>query len=162
MTIRIVITGGTIDKEYNPLNGELIFTKSHLPEILKQANNTLKIKMQTIFLKDSLEITPVDRKKIILACEAAKEKLIVITHGTDTMTDTALALAKASKNKVIVLTGAMIPYSFNNSDALFNLGCAITAVQCLEPGVYITMNGQIFSANNVKKNTDLGQFHAIK
>jgi L-asparaginase len=162
MAIKILITGGTIDKMYNHLNGELIFTKSNLPEMLKQARCTLKVKMQTLLLKDSLDMNDDDREKILRACRNCTEDKIVITHGTDTMPETAKVLGKGIKNKTIVLLGAMIPYSFGNSDALFNLGCAISAVQCLQQGVYISMNGNIFSCDNVKKNKEKGEFCTLK
>jgi L-asparaginase len=155
MTIKIFNTGGTIDKVYNHLDGELIFTKSNIAEILKQTRCTLKIKTQTLLLKDSLEMTNDDRKKILQACKKCTEDKIVITHGTDTMPETAKVLGKNIKNKTIVLLGAMIPYSFGNSDALFNLGTALSAVQLLPCGTYITMNGKIFSWDDVKKNKDI-------
>jgi len=162
MAIKIIITGGTIDKVYNHLNGELIFTESNVPEMLKQARSTLKVKTQTLFLKDSLDMTDNDREKILRACKNCTENQIVITHGTDTMPETAKALGSAIKNKTIVLLGAMIPHSFGNSDALFNLGCALSAVQFLQQGVYISMNGKIFSCDNVRKDKSKGEFCSLK
>lgn len=164
MAIKLLITGGTIDSVYNHLNGKLNYTrnKSSVPEMLKQARCTLQIKIQTLFLKDSLDITDSDREKILRACKNCSEDKIVITHGTDTMTETAKALGEIIKNKTIVLLGAMTPYSFGNSDALFNLGGALSVVQFLRPGVYIAMNGKIFSCDNVRKDREKGEFCAIK
>jgi len=162
MAIRILITGGTIDKEYNQLNGELIFTKSHLPEMLKQAKCKVAIELETVVLKDSLYMDDSDREKILQRCKDCKEDKIVITHGTDTMIETAKVVGGGNiKNKTIVLLGAMVPYTFGNSDALFNLGCAIAAVQFLPKGVYITMNGKIFSWDNVRKNKKIGEFEKL-
>ena len=158
MTIRILITGGTIDKQYNELNGELIFTQSAVEEMLAQGKANLDISYETVMLKDSLELTDDDRQKILAACLACDESQIVITHGTDTMVETSQVLAAGIKDKTIVLLGAMVPYQFKNSDALFNLGCAMAAVQTLVNGVYITMNGKIFSYDEVIKNRELGEF----
>ena len=158
MTIRILITGGTIDKQYNELNGELIFTQSAVKEMLAQGKANLDISYETVMLKDSLELTDDDRQKILAACLACDESQIVITHGTDTMVETSQVLAAGIKDKTIVLLGAMVPYQFKNSDALFNLGCAIAAVQTLGNGVYITMNGKIFNYDEVIKNRELGEF----
>jgi len=158
MTIRILITGGTIDKQYNELNGELIFTQSAVKEMLAQGKANLDISYETVMLKDSLELTDDDRQKILAACLACDESQIVITHGTDTMVETSQVLAAGIKDKTIVLLGAMVPYQFKNSDALFNLGCAIAAVQTLVNGVYITMNGKIFNYDEVIKNRELGEF----
>jgi len=164
MAIKIIITGGTIDSVYNPLNGKLNYSKgkSSVPEMLKQARCTLKVKTQALFMKDSLDISDDDREKILRACKNCTEDKIVITHGTDTMTETAKALGKSVKNKTIVLLGSMVPYSFGNSDALFNIGCALSAVQFLQHGVYISMNGKIFSCDNVKKDKSKGEFCSLK
>jgi len=161
MAIKILITGGTIDKEYDELNGELIFTKSHLPKILKEARCKIDIELKTVMLKDSLFTTDSDRKEILQNCKNCEEDKIIITHGTDTMPETAKVLGENIKDKTIVLLGAMIPYVFSGSDALFNLGCAVSAVQILPKGVYITMNGKIFSWDNIKKNKEIGEFENL-
>jgi len=156
--IRILVTGGTLDKEYNQLNGELVFTKTHLTDILRQAKCTVDVVIETVMLKDSLFMMNEDRELILSRVLAAPEDKIVITHGTDTMPKTAHLLGSAATGKTVVLVGAMIPYSFVNSDALFNLGCAFSAVQLLSPGAYITMNGKVFAGDNVRKNRDKGEF----
>ena len=161
MTIRIFITGGTFDKEYNELNGELFFKDSHLPEMLKLGRCKTRVEIRTLMMIDSLGMTDGDRELIAWQCEAAQENKIVITHGTDTMTDTAKILAEKIKNKTIVLTGAMIPYKFGSSDGLFNLGSAMAFVQTLPNGVYIVMNGRYFNWNNVRKNKQTGQFEEL-
>lgn len=160
MTIRLLITGGTIDKQYNEIDGELIFTQSGVKEMLAQGRAKLDISYETVMLKDSLEMDDNDRQKILTSCLACNESQIVITHGTDTMVETSQVLAATIKDKTIVLLGAMVPYQFKYSDALFNLGCAITAVQTLKNGVYITMNGKIFNYDEVIKNKDLGEFQS--
>lgn len=159
--IQIFITGGTLDKHYNELSGELSFPETHLPAMLKQARCTAQIDMQQLMLKDSLEMTDSDREEIKQNCIATKAQQIIITHGTDTMVETAKHLALLVKDKTIVLVGAMIPYTINNSDALFNLGCAITAVQLLPADIYITMNGKIFAWDKVVKDTQVGEFRAL-
>lgn len=156
--IRLIVTGGTIDKAYNELDGSLCFPSSHVTEMLKQARCRLSIELQQLMLKDSLDMTHEDRELIISACQLAEEKKIVITHGTDTMVDTARVLAQSEKSKVIVLTGAMIPYKLGYSDALFNLGTALAAIQTLPDGVYIAMNGSIFRWDEVVKDKQLGEF----
>lgn len=157
--IRIFITGGTLDKRYNELNGELYFAHTHVPEMLQQARCTLPVVTEQLLLKDSLEMTDDDRKKIERACLAAAEDKIIITHGTDTMADTARHIAPSlAQHKTVVLFGAMIPFSIGGSDALFNFGCALMAVQILEPGVYVTMNGQAFPWDNVQKLKEQGRF----
>lgn len=161
MRIQVFITGGTFDKEYNELNGSLYFKETHLHEMLKLGRSNLDLSIETLMMKDSLEFTDEDRKKIADACLKTNEDKICITHGTDTMTLTASYLAKHNKNKTIVLTGAMVPYKFGSSDGLFNLGSALAFVQVLPKGVYIAMNGKIFEANKVQKNKDKGEFEAI-
>ena len=161
MTIKLLLTGGTIDKHYHERTGELGFKHSHIDAMLQQARCQLDIAIQTVVFKDSLEMTAADRQKILHACQNSTENRIVITHGTDTMVETAHTLAPLSKNKTIVLLGAMIPYTLKNSDSLFNLGTAVAAVQCLAAGVYITMNGKIFHWDQVQKNRQLGQFEPI-
>ncbi len=159
--IKLLITGGTIDKCYNELTGELYFTQSHLPEMLKQGHCNTHIILETLMLKDSLEMTKIDRDVILHACQQSTQSLIIITHGTDTMTLTAKHLAMKIKDKTIVLLGAMVPYVFKQSDSLFNLGSAITAVQCLSAGVYITMNGKVFPWDQVVKNKQQGMFVSV-
>jgi L-asparaginase len=160
MMIKLLITGGTIDKQYDELNGELIFTQSCVEDMLAQGRAKLDISPETVMLKDSLDMDDNDRQQILKACLACDESQIVITHGTDTVVETSQVLAAEIKNKTIVLLGAMVPYQFKQSDALFNLGCAIAAVQTLENGVYITMNGRIFNYDEVIKNKDLGEFQS--
>jgi len=158
MVIRIFITGGTFDKEYNELTGELFFKDSHLPEMLKLGRCKTEVEIRTLMMIDSLNMTPGDRELIMRQCQGAQEDKIVITHGTDTMADTAKILAESIKNKTIVITGAMIPYKFGSSDGLFNLGSALALVNTLPNGVYIAMNGRYFTWNNVRKNKKTGQF----
>jgi L-asparaginase len=160
-TIRILITGGTIDKEYDPLTGELTFPKSHLSNMLNQVRCRASYVLEEVMLKDSLQMRSEDREEILKKCADCLENRIIITHGTDTMVETAQLLGKNVKGKTVVLVGAMIPYVFGASDALFNLGCAFSAVQALQQGVYITMNGKIFSWNNVRKNKESGEFEEL-
>lgn len=159
--LRILITGGTIDKEYDPLTGELTFPKSHLSNMLNQVRCKVKFVLEEVMLKDSLQMTSEDREEILKKCIDCLENKIIITHGTDTMVETARVLSKNVRGKTIVLVGAMIPYAFGASDALFNLGCAFSAVQALPEGVYITMNGKIFTWDNVRKNQESGEFEEI-
>jgi L-asparaginase len=161
MAIRIFITGGTFDKEYNELNGSLYFKDTHLPEMLKLGRSKVDVDIRTLMMIDSLAMTNDDRQLIIHQCKNTEEDKIIITHGTDTMTDTAELLAKELTNKTIVLTGAMIPYKFGSSDGLFNLGSSIAFVQTLPAGVYVVMNGQYFKAGKVKKNKQTGSFEAV-
>ena len=159
--ITVFITGGTFDKEYNELNGSLYFKETHLNEMLLLGRSKLILTTQTLMMKDSLEFNAGDRELIANSCNASSADKIVITHGTDTMTETALYLQKTCQGKTIVLTGAMVPYKFGSSDGLFNLGSALAFVQVLPVGVYIAMNGKYFEAGKVKKNTDKGEFIAI-
>jgi L-asparaginase len=160
--MKILITGGTLDKQYNPLNGELVFNQSSVMDMLAQSRNTLEINIDTLMLKDSLAMNDDDRMHLLQACNDCADKHIIITHGTDTMVASAHTIAaQLMPNKTVVLLGAMIPYQFRGSDALFNLGCAMAAVQILPPGVYITMNGQVFDYREVQKNRTLGEFVAI-
>lgn len=161
MAIRIFITGGTFDKAYNELSGKLFFGDSHLPEMLELGRCKLDVEVRTLMMVDSLEMTDEDRQIIITNCEKSEEDKIVITHGTDTMAETAKAIAARIKNKTIVITGAMVPYKFGSSDGLFNLGSALAFVQTLPPGVYISMNGKYFHADNVRKNKELGLFEEL-
>ena len=161
MKIKILLTGGTIDKEYDKIHGQLVFTKSHIREMLEQARCRLDLSMEVHMLKDSLQMDMKDRQDIADKCSGFVESKVVIVHGTDTMIETAALLAEQVKRKTIVLFGAMIPYSFGNSDALFNLGTALAAVQSLPEGIYITMNGIIFPHDNVRKNREEGHFEAL-
>lgn len=162
MTVKILLTGGTIDKDYDKIQGELVLTKSHIHQMLEQARCRLEISVISHILKDSLLMDDADRQLILEKCLGFSESRIVIIHGTDTMVETAEVLDRRIKNKTIVLFGAMIPYSFGNSDALFNFGTALAAVQCLPFGVYIAMNGIVFPCSNVKKNREEGHFEFIK
>lgn len=160
--IRLFVTGGTFDKEYDEIRGTLFFADTHLPEMLALGRCKVEVKVRTLMMIDSLEMTDADRDLIAHNCNEVSERYIVVTHGTDTMVDTARVLADKVEGKTIVLTGAMIPIAFGSSDGLFNLGGAIAAVQALSPGVWITMNGRIFSWNNVRKNWSAGVFEAIE
>jgi len=158
MKIKLLITGGTIDKVYNELTGGLTFNTSHLDEMLNRGRSMVDTLSEVLFLKDSLEMTDADRALILDKCQLCDEQYVLITHGTDTMVDTAKLLGEEIKDKTVVLFGAMIPYSINHSDALFNLGVALSAVQNKENGVYIAMNGQVFDWDNVHKDMDKGLF----
>jgi len=158
VTIRIIITGGTFDKHYDEIRGSLTFKDSHLPEILKFVRCTVPIEVELNQLIDSLDMHTSNRLRVLESCRRASEERIVITHGTDTMVETDVVLGEAGLAKTVVLTGAMVPYIFNNSDAVFNLGCALTAVQLLPHGVYIAMNGRVFGWDRVRKNRELGVF----
>lgn len=162
MTIKILVTGGTFDKEYNPLTGQLYFNHSHILEMLRLGRSRLHIDIKTIMMMDSLSMTEEDRKKIVEECRAAKEEKILITHGTDTMSETVKLLGQSITNKTIILTGAMVPYAFGSSDGLFNLGSALAFLQTLPHGVYISMNGKCFTWDNVRKNKQIGLFEEIK
>lgn len=159
--MRIIATGGTFDKQYDELRGELTFKDSHLATILQQARITVPLTLEINQLIDSLHMQEANRQHILAACRAAPEPQIVVIHGTDTMAVTARVLGGAALAKTIVLTGAMIPYAVHGSDALFNLGFACAAAQLLPPGVYIAMNGQTFAWDQVRKNTQTGRFEAI-
>ena len=160
--IQILITGGTFDKGYNHIKGDLFFEKTHLPEMLKRSKCRLNVKIKTLMMIDSLEMTENDIEKIIDECIKSASKRIVITHGTDTMVHTASKIASKINDKTIVLTGAMIPYAFgSSSDGFFNLGSALSFVQTLKKGVYIAMNGQYFDYNNVIKDKEKAYFKTI-
>jgi L-asparaginase len=161
MSIRIFVTGGTFDKEYNELNGQLYFKDSHLPEMLELGRCLVPVDIRTLMMIDSLEMSEIDRDLIARHCAEADENHIIITHGTDTMTETAKVLMQKVPGKTIVITGAMIPYKFGSSDGLFNLGSAMAFVQTLDPGVYVAMNGRCFNADNVRKNKETGVFEVI-
>ena len=162
-SIRVLVTGGTFDKEYNELTGSLFFKDTHLPEMLRLGRSRVEVAIETLMMIDSLEMTAADRARIVDECGRAAEARILVTHGTDTMVDTAAALAAAGSvaGKTIVLTGAMIPYAFGSSDGLFNLGSALSFVQALPPGVYVAMNGRCFDWDRVRKNRETGTFEAV-
>jgi L-asparaginase len=161
MSIRIFVTGGTFDKEYNELNGQLFFKDTHLAEMLSLGRNLVPVNIRTLMMIDSLEMTDMDRELIVRHCAEADETRIVITHGTDTMAETARVLSEQLKGKTVVLTGAMIPYKFGSSDGLFNLGSALAFAQTLPEGVYVAMNGRCFQAENVRKNKQTGVFEEL-
>lgn len=162
MAIRIFITGGTFDKEYNELNGELYFKDTHLSDLLELGRSRVPVEIRTLMMIDSLAMTNEDRELIAHQCNSCEETQIVITHGTDTMSETARVLAEKVKGKTIVLTGAMIPIKFGSSDGLFNLGSALAFVQTLRDGVYVAMNGRYFHWDNVRKNRQTGVFEELK
>ena len=161
MTIRLFVTGGTFDKDYDELRGLLDFQDTHVPEMLRLGRCQLDVAVRTLMMIDSLEMTDEDRDTIVDHCRRCEETQIVITHGTDTMVETAGALASEIADKTIVLTGAMVPYAFGSSDGLFNLGSALSFVQVLPAGIYIAMNGRVFTWDNVRKNRELGTFEAL-
>jgi len=158
MAIRLFITGGTFDKTYDEISGTLLFRDTHVQEMLQLGRCRLEVAVRTLMMVDSLEMTDADRQVVLQNCRSAAEERIVITHGTDTMTDTARVLGEAGLPKTIVLTGAMVPYAFGSSDGLFNLGSALSFVQALPPGVYVAMNGRCLPWNDVVKNRALGVF----
>lgn len=159
--IRIIVTGGTFDKRYDEIRGQLSFDSTHLPEMLRLGRSRVETTIDTLMMIDSLDMTDEDRARVARRCAQCAETRIVITHGTDTMVETAAALARAVTGRTIVLTGAMIPYAFGSSDGLFNLGSALSLVQVLPPGVYIAMNGRHFQWDKVRKNRETGAFEAI-
>lgn len=160
--IRVFITGGTFDKEYNELNGQLFFKDTQMHDLLEMGRNKVPVVIRTLMMIDSLDMTAQDRELIVHQCIQCEEDKIIITHGTDTMAVTAKVLAEQHiKNKTIVLTGAMIPIKFGSSDGLFNMGCAMAFVQSLPPGVYVAMNGRYFNWDNVRKNRQTGIFEEV-
>ncbi len=158
MAIRVFITGGTFDKTYDEISGRLSFGDTHIHEMLQLGRCRLELAVRTLMMVDSLEMTDADRRLILENCRSAAEERIVITHGTDTMAETARVLGEAGLGKTIVLTGAMVPYAFGSSDGLFNLGSALSFVQALPHGVYVAMNGRHFPWDDVVKNRALGVF----
>ena len=160
--IRILITGGTFDKQYDEINGRLAFKDSQLPEMLRLGRCKVDVAIRTVMLVDSLDMTDADRDLIVRNCQQAPESRIVVTHGTDTMVETAGVIAGRVTGKTVVLTGAMVPYAFGSSDGLFNLGSAISFAQVLEPGVYVAMNGRVFPHDRVRKNRQTGVFEEIQ
>ncbi len=161
MNIRLFVTGGTFDKEYNELTGELVFRDTHVKETLLKGRSRVNIEIRTLMMIDSLTMSREDRRIIAEQCLTAEEDNILITHGTDTMVETAEVIADKVRNKTIVLTGAMVPYTFGSSDGLFNLGSALAFAQILPPGVYIAMNGKYFLWSNVQKNKKTGFFEEL-
>jgi len=161
MAVRFFVTGGTFDKEYNELNGELSFQQTHLPEMLALGRSRVPAEITTLLMIDSLQMNDDHRQLIARACREAPEDRIVVTHGTDTMVETARVLAALVPGKTIVLTGAMIPWKFGSSDGLFNLGSALAFAQVLAPGVYVSMNGRWFPWDNVRKNKEKGEFETL-
>jgi L-asparaginase len=160
--VRLFVTGGTFDKEYDERTGNLFFKDTHLRDMLKLGRCRVPVEVRTLMMVDSLEMDDHDRELIISQCRKSEQDRIVVTHGTDTMAETAQALGKAAlPGKTIVLTGAMIPFAFGSSDGLFNLGAALAFAQSLPPGVYVAMNGRVFDWDNVRKNRDVGEFEEL-
>lgn len=160
MSVRVFVTGGTFDKEYDELHGTLYFRNSHVQEMLERGRCGIDVDVEMLMMLDSLEMTDIHRAHIVSACRDCGESQVVITHGTDTMVETARAIAAEVSDKTVVLTGAMIPYAFGSSDGLFNLGSALSFVQALEPGVYVAMNGRCFPWDAVRKNRERGVFES--
>ena len=159
--IKIFVTGGTFDKDYDEKNGRLYFKKTHMNEILALGRSKVEVSIETLMLLDSLDMKKKDREFIVEKCTSAIEDQIVVTHGTDTMTDTAKALGLKNLKKTIVITGAMIPYKFGTSDGLFNIASALAYVQTMHYGVYVAMNGRVFTYDKVTKNRETGIFEEI-
>jgi L-asparaginase len=159
--IRVFVTGGTFDKEYDELSGRLFFKDTHLHEMLRIGRSRVPVSVDTLMMIDSLDMTDADRRLVVERCTGCPEARIVVTHGTDTMAETARALHAAGLAKTIVLTGAMIPYTFGSSDGLFNLGSALSFAQVLPPGVYVAMNGRVFEGHRVRKNREAGIFEEL-
>jgi len=160
MSIKLLLTGGTIDKNYNESNGELNFVSTHIPELLELGRNKSEIEIKQLMLKDSLEMDDADRKLILESCAESKQDKILITHGTDTIVETATLIGSTGLDKTVVLVGAMIPYVFKHSDAVFNMGFALACVQTLPSGVYVAMNGKVFDWDSVVKNREKGIFES--
>lgn len=161
MKIKLFITGGSIDKRYNEISEKMVLEETHMEHMLERSRNRLNVVAEELMMIDSLDMNDIQRKRILDACMKESSKQIIISHGTSTIVDTAKILGENIDGKTIVLFGAMIPTGVKGSDALFNLGCALTAVQTLDKGVYITMNGKVFSWDNVMKNTKLGEFQEV-
>jgi L-asparaginase len=161
MSVRVFVTGGTFDKEYDELTGKLYFRNTHVDEMLRRGRCGLDVDVETLMMVDSLDMTDAQRLSVVRACRDCNEKQIVITHGTDTMVETARALAEGVEGKTVVLTGAMVPYAFGSSDGLFNLGSALSFVQALPVGIYIAMNGKSYPWDDVRKNRDAGVFERL-
>lgn len=161
MTTKLLLTGGTIDKNYNEFNGEFNFIETHMPELLAKGRSRADVSVQQLMMKDSLDMTDADRELIVKTCKQTKADNIIITHGTDTMVETAIKIGEEKIDKTIVLVGAMIPYVFKHSDATFNIGFALAAAQIKSTGVYIAMNGTLFDYDKVVKNRELAEFQSI-
>ncbi len=159
--IKIFVTGGTFDKDYDEKNGKLFFKETHMSEILELGRSKVEVDIETLMMIDSLDMTDKERNKIVQNCINTEQRQIIITHGTDTMTKTAKEIGEEKLPKTIVITGAMIPYKFGTSDGLFNIASALAYVQTLPNGVYVAMNGRVFEYNKVKKNIDTGIFEEI-
>jgi L-asparaginase len=162
MTIRVLVTGGTFDKQYNELAGTLTFGETHVEQVLERGRCRLDVAVQVLMMMDSLDMRDEHRARIVAAVRDCPDRQVVITHGTDTMVETARALAGAVEGKTVVLTGAMVPFAFGSSDGLFNLGSALSFAQLLPPGVYVAMNGRWFAWDDVRKNRELGVFESIR
>ena len=160
--IKIFVTGGTFDKDYDEKNGKLYFKDTHMSEILNLGRSKVEVNIETLMMIDSLDMKETDRRLIVDSCESTNEKNIIVTHGTDTMTETAKKIGEKNLQKTIVLTGAMIPYKFGTSDGLFNIASALAYVQTLSSGVYVAMNGRVFTYDNVIKNKETGVFEEVK
>jgi L-asparaginase len=161
MSVRVFVTGGTFDKEYDELRGTLDFRQTHVSEMLRRGRCGLDVAVTVLMMVDSLDMSEAQRAQVAAACASCSERQIVITHGTDTLVETAQAIARTVRDKTVVLTGAMVPYAFGSSDGLFNLGSAVSFVQTLPEGVYVAMNGRWFRADNVRKNREIGVFEPI-
>ncbi|MBX3173627.1 MAG: asparaginase [Gemmatimonadaceae bacterium] len=161
-TIRLLVTGGTFDKHYDELSGTLAFHETNVPAVLARGRCRLPLEVEVLMLKDSLDLSDDDRARIVAAARDCSERHLVVTHGTDTMVETARVLAAAGLDKTIVITGAMIPFAFGSSDGLFNLGSALSFAQALPAGVYVAMNGRCFPWDNVRKNRELGVFEPAR
>lgn len=161
MSVRVLVTGGTFDKEYDEIRGVLYFRETHLPEMLQLGRCRLDVEVETLMMIDSLEMTDADRARIAQRVQDCSERCVVVTHGTDTMVQTGGVLAEAVRGKTVVLTGAMVPWAFGSSDGLFNLGSALSFVQVLPEGVYVAMNGRFFPWDRVRKNRETGRFEAL-
>jgi L-asparaginase len=159
--IRILVCGGTFDKQYDEITGRLFFKDTHVSEMLRLGRSRVAVAVETLMMVDSLDMRDEDRMRIAGACQRCDETRIVITHGTDTMVETAATLAREVRGKTIVLTGAMVPYAFGSSDGLFNLGSALSFAQALPAGVYVAMNGTAFVWDRVRKNRTHGVFEAV-
>lgn len=164
--LRVIACGGTFDKRYDPIGGSLTFAQSQLPGIVERVRLTVPVAVEILMQVDSLDMTEADRERVADACRESNEQAIVIVHGTDTMPETAAVLARhfadLASSRTIVLTGAMVPYAFGQSDALFNFGFACACAQLLRPGVWIAMNGRVFPGEAVRKNRDAGIFEATR
>jgi L-asparaginase len=158
MRVRVIVTGGTFDKDYDELTGRLSFRRTHLPEMLRLGRCRLSAPVTQLMMIDSLEMTGAHRRRVLAACRSARETRLVVTHGTDTMAETAAVLARGLRGKTVVLTGAMRPYRFGSSDGLFNLGSALSFAQVLPAGVFVAMNGRVFAWNEVRKDRRKGVF----